>query len=189
MCLRSSPRVAVLRVKVGEVVDHVDEVLVQLGDLSVMFLNGRVELADVLTRCASRDEVCSVEISWHVESLLVDNAYETEEKASPGLDCWLLLWGTEPLCAVIGAFKEPELEVLSGEDDGAQCVNVWRLNSLDVVAEERLDEEREEVALSFQWKAHDDEEAHVKLETIRPLLNLTPKGRSHKRHPAPRLSE
>eukprot|EP00961_Rhodomonas_salina_P257515 3479986-Rhodomonas_salina.1 len=90
-----------------------------------MFLDGGVKLADVLTRGASRDEVSSVEIRWHVESLRVDYAFDTKEKA--------------------GAFNE--LEVLCGEDDGAQRVDVWRLRRLGVVAEERLDEVREEVVL------------------------------------------
>eukprot|EP00961_Rhodomonas_salina_P290498 3925350-Rhodomonas_salina.1 len=63
----------------------------------MVFLDGGVELADVLTSGARRDEVCSVEVSWHVKSLWVDDAFEAKEEASPG------------------AFNE--LEVLSGEDN------------------------------------------------------------------------
>eukprot|EP00961_Rhodomonas_salina_P243604 3291937-Rhodomonas_salina.1 len=128
MLLRCRPRIAVLGVEVGEVVNHVDEVvLVQLGDLSVVFLYGGVELADVLTRGARCDEVPVLKSAGMLKACTVDDAFEAKEKASPG------------------AFDE--LEVLGGEDNGAQRVDVRCLLSLGVVAKERLDEVREEVAL------------------------------------------
>eukprot|EP00961_Rhodomonas_salina_P118444 1594455-Rhodomonas_salina.1 len=40
-----------------------------------------------------------------------------------------------------------------------------------------------------QRHARTQRRAQVKLETLRPCLNLTTKGRSHKLHSVPRLSE